>query len=98
MKHGTIYVNFQNSYMRPGFNLHEIVETNARSDDFVYSVQYQTTGPICFVDTIKSLYPFIGQLNADETFFDYSQQDGATAHVAHVPTTVLHYVFGKQLI
>jgi hypothetical protein len=52
-------------------------------------------GPIFFSKTLNSqrycdtiVYPFIGQLKEDEIDKAYFQQDGATAHTAHVYGTL----------
>jgi hypothetical protein len=44
------------------------------------------------------VYPFIAQLKEDEIDKAYFQQDGATAHTAHMSMTHLDDVFADRII
>jgi hypothetical protein len=62
-------------------------------------------GPILFSETLNSqqycdtiVYPFIAQLKEDETDKAYFQQDGATAHTAHMSMALLDNVFAERII
>ena len=62
-------------------------------------------GPIFFSETLNSqrscgniVYLFIAQLKADEINKAYLQQDGATAHTAHVSVVLLDDVFADRII
>jgi hypothetical protein len=44
------------------------------------------------------VYPFIGQLEEDEVDKAYFQQDGATAHTAHMSMALLDDVFAERII
>ena len=44
------------------------------------------------------MYSFIAQLNEDEIVKAYFQQDGATAHTAHMSMALLDDVFEDRII
>jgi hypothetical protein len=44
------------------------------------------------------VYPFIAQLKEDETDKAHFQQDGATAHTAHLSVALLDDVFADRII
>jgi len=50
-----------------------------------------------YSDTII-VYPFIAQLKEDEIVKAYFQQDGATAHAAHMSMALLDDVFVGRII
>ena len=67
-----------------------------------YFKQFQS---IFFSETLNSqqycdtlVYPFIAQLKEDEIEKAYFQQDGATAHTAHMSVAVLDDVFADRII
>jgi hypothetical protein len=44
------------------------------------------------------VYPFVAQLKEDEIDKAYFQQDGATAHAAHMSVALLDEVFADRMI
>ena len=65
----------------------------AESDPFFFS---ETLNSQQYCDNI--VYPFIAQLKEDEIDKAYFQQDGATAHTAHMSTALLDDVFADKNI
>jgi hypothetical protein len=104
--HSTRYVSSPNNRVSSATNQHEFQDTPLHDQEVgVWCVMSRNRiiGPIFFDVTLNSgryweviLFPFIGYLNKDEIARVYFQEDGATAHTAHVSMTLLRDVFGDR--
>jgi hypothetical protein len=102
------YINSQNSRVWCAQNPHAFHESPLHDEKFgvwVGMSRRSIDGPIFFSDTPNSqrycdniVYPFIAQLKGDEIDKAYFQQDGATAHTAHMFMALLDDVFANRII
>jgi hypothetical protein len=102
------YINSQNSCVWCAHNpqaLHESLLHDEKIGVWVGMSRRCIVGPIFFLEALNSqrycdniVYPFIAQLKEDEIDKAYFQQDGATAHTAHMSMALLDNVFVDRII
>jgi hypothetical protein len=102
------YINSRNSHVWCAHNPHAFNKSLLHDEKigvWVGMSRRRIFGPIFFLETLNSqwycdniVYPFITQLKADENDKAYFQQDGATAHTAHMSMVLLEDVFADRII
>jgi len=101
------FINSQNSCVWCAHNPHAFHETllhDEKIDVWVGLSRRCIVWPIFFSETLNSqqycdsiVYPFIVQLKEDEIDKAYFQQDGTTAHTAHMSVALLDDVFADRI-
>jgi hypothetical protein len=102
------YINSQNSRVRCAHNPHVFHESPLHDEKIGVWVGIscrRIVRPIFFSETLNSqrycdniVYPFIAQLKDNEIDKAYFQQDGATAHTAHMSMALLDDMFVDRII